>query len=180
MKVAEPWQKAEIPGPKKALIITKPEIVAAMVKRAKRPLFVVGHEAAEVKVARGKLINYVIRIAKASKAPVVVTAHTTREFLKRRFRPAASMPAVDIANRLQDLEWKGLDGAGPYDLALFAGIPYYMEWVILSGLKHFSPRLKTVCLDRFYQPHATWSFPNVSLEDWHKYLKVIVDRLGGK
>ena len=180
MKVAEPWQKAEISGPKKALIITKPEIVVAMVKRAKRPLLIVGHEAAEVKVSRGKLINYVIRIAKASRAPVVVTAHATREFVRRRFRPAAWMSAVDIANRLQDPEWMGLDGMGPYDLALITGIPYYMEWVILSGLKHFAPSLKTICLDRFYQPHATWSFPNVSPEDWHKYLKVIVEKLRGK
>ena len=44
---AEPWQTAEIPGPKKALVITKPEVVAAMIKRAKHPVLVVGHKAAE-------------------------------------------------------------------------------------------------------------------------------------
>ncbi|MFQ5822105.1 MAG: carbon monoxide dehydrogenase beta subunit family protein, partial [Candidatus Heimdallarchaeota archaeon] len=38
---AEPWQKAEIAGPKKALLILKPEVVVAMVKRAKRPILVV-------------------------------------------------------------------------------------------------------------------------------------------
>ena len=35
---AEPWQKAEIAGPKKALLILKPEVVVAMIKRAKRPI----------------------------------------------------------------------------------------------------------------------------------------------
>ncbi len=177
MATAEPWQTAEIPGPTKALVITKPEIVAAMIKKAKNPILIVGHEAAEIKLGERKPIDYVIRMAKASKAHVVATAHIVKEFLERGFQSSVSMPAVDIANRLQDSEWKGLDGKGQYDLALFIGIPYPMEWNMLSGLKHFAPHLRTISLDRFYQPHASWSFPNLSLEEWRKNLKVIVDEL---
>ena len=177
---AEPWQTAEIPGPTKALVITKPEVVVAMVKRARRPILIVGHEAAAITISEEKLIDYAIRISKAAKTPVVATAHIISEFLKRGFQPAAWMPAVDIANRLRDSEWKGLDGLGQYDLALFMGIPYYMEWVILSSLKHFSSNLKTICLDRFYQPHATWSFPNISVKDWSEGLELIISKLGGK
>ena len=43
----EPWQTAEIAGPKKALLILKPEVVTAMIQRAKRPILIVGHLAAE-------------------------------------------------------------------------------------------------------------------------------------
>jgi len=177
---AEPWQKAEIPGPTKALVITKPEVVVAMVKRAKRPLFIVGHEAVDIALGEEKLIDYAIRIAKTAETPLVATAHIVGDFVKKGFQPAAWMPAVDIANRLQDPSWKGLDGIGQYDLALFMGIPYYMEWLILSALKHFSSNLKTICLDRFYQPHATWSFPNLSHKDWDESLKLIINRLGEK
>ena len=46
---------------------------------------------------------------------------------------------MDIGNRLVDSEWKGIDGKGPHDLALFVGLPYYMELTILSGLKHYAP-----------------------------------------
>jgi acetyl-CoA decarbonylase/synthase complex subunit epsilon len=180
MAIAEPWQTAEIPGPTKALVITKPEIVATMIKRARRPIIVVGHEAAEIKLGERKSIDYVILIAKAAKAPVVATAQTIKEFLERGVQSATSMPAVDIANRLQDSEWEGLDGKGQYDLALFIGIPYPMEWNILSGLKHFAPHLRTMCLDRFYQPQASWSFPNISLKEWQNYLKAIVDELEAK
>ena len=49
------------------------------------------------------------------------------------------MPAVSIGNRLADPHWKGIDGKGPYNLAIFAGLPYQMGWTILSGLKHFAP-----------------------------------------
>lgn len=179
--MAEPWQTAEISGPKKAHVITKPAVVVAMMKRAKRPVLVVGHKAVETELGEEKAIDLAVRFAKAAEIPVVATAHIVGEFIKRDFHPAAWMPALDIANRLKDPEWKGVDDRGRHDLALFMGIPYYMEWLILSGLKHFAYKhLTTISLDRFYQPHATWSFPNVSPEDWHKYLKVIVEKLRGK
>jgi acetyl-CoA decarbonylase/synthase complex subunit epsilon len=176
---AEPWQIAEIPGPTKALVITKPEVVVAMVKKAKRPILIVGHEAVDSDLGEEKLIDYIIRLAKTAKIPVVATAHIVGEFVKRGYSPKAWMPVVDITNRLQDVEWKGLDGKGQYDLALFTGLPYYMEWTILSSMKHFS-NLKTITLDRFYQPHATWSFPNLSKKDWNENLNILLSKIGGK
>lgn len=180
MATAEPWQTAEIPGPKKALVITKPEVVVAMIKRAKRPILVVGHKAVETSLEDKKLIDYMIELSRKAHVPIVATAHIVGEFLKRGYQPAGWMPAVDIANRLADPNWNGLDGGGAYDLALFAGFPYYMEWTILSGLKHFAPNLKTITLDNMYQPHASWSFPNVKVKEWIENLKVIIERLSGE
>jgi len=177
MASAEPWQKAEIPGPKKALVITKPQVVLAMVRRAKRPIIVVGHKAVEEELNGGRPIDYVIEMARNGGITVVATAHIQGEFMKRGFKVDAWMPAVDIANRLVDPDWKGLDGKGGYDLALFIGLPYYMEWLILSGLKHFSKNLKTISIGMHYQPHASWSFPNLSVEDWEENLKAIAEGL---
>ena len=176
---AEPWQTAEIAGPKKALLIMKPEVVVAMIKRAKRPVLVVGHLATETHSETGKMIDYAIRLNKTTGIPVVATAHTAREFVKQGFQPAASMSAMDIGNRLKDSNWKGLDGKGSYDVALFMGLPYYMEFVILSGLKHFSTNLKTISLDRYYNPHATWSFPNLKVEEWNQSFETMINKLGG-
>jgi len=177
---AEPWQTAEVAGPKKALLILKPEVVVAMVKRAKRPILIVGHHAVEDYSDDVKMIDYAIRMSEKAGVPIVATAHTISEFIKRDLKTATSMPAMDIGNRLADPEWKGLDGKGPYDLALFMGLPYYMEFVILAGLKHFSTSLKTISLDRFYNPHATWSFPNLSVKDWNESFEIIVNKLGGE
>jgi len=176
---AEPWQKAEIAGPKKALLMLKPEVVVAMMKRAKRPILIVGHLAAEDYSDDVKMIDYAIRMSKTAGIPVVATAHIISEFVKRDFHSAVCMTAMDIGNRLTDPEWKGLDGGGSYDLALFMGLPYYMEFVILAGLKSFSANLKTISLDRFYNPHATWSFPNLSVKDWDESFEIIVNKLGG-
>nr|NIO20490.1 CO dehydrogenase/acetyl-CoA synthase complex subunit epsilon [Candidatus Aenigmarchaeota archaeon] len=61
-----------------------------------------------------------------------------------------------------------------HDLALILGLPYYMGFVIESGLKSFAySHLKTISLDQYYQPHCNWSFPNISVEEWDKNLNII-------
>lgn len=180
MATAEPWQTAEVAGPRKANVITKPEVAAAMIKKAKRPILVVGHKAAEIKLKDKKLIDYMIELAQKANIQVVATAHIVGEFLKRGHKPAGWMPAVDIGNRLADPDWKGLDGKGSYDLALFVGLPYYMEWTILSGLKNFAPNLKTLTLDNSYQPNASWSFSNTDAKSWAESLKIIIENIGGE
>ena len=174
---AESWQTAEIAGPKKAFIIMKPEVITALLKRAKKPILIVGHLGTEKETEYATMIDYAIRLVKAFKLPIVTTAHTAKEFVSKGLLPDASMSAMDIGNRLQDQTWKGLDGQGPYDLALFLGLPYYMEFVILSSLKHFSKNIKTISLNRFYNPHATWSFPNLSVKKWDENIEKILINL---
>ena len=177
---AEPWQTAEIAGPQKANVIPKAEVVAAMIKRAKRPILVVSYLSTKTNKDTGKMIEYAIRMNKACGIPIVATAHTIKDFVKQGFNQATQMNAMDIGNRLKDPTWNGLDGKGPYDVALFMGLPYYMEFVILSGLKHFSKNLKTISLDRYYNPHASWSFPNLKTEEWNLSIETIINNLGGK
>lgn len=179
MAVAEPWQKAEIPGPKKALVITKPAVVTAMIKRAERPILIVSHKALETELDKEKYVDSLIRLARAGKIATVAAAHIVGEFKRRGFEPTAWMSIMDIGNRLVDPEWTGLDGEGQYDLALFTGFQYYMEWLVLSGLKSFAPNLKTISLDRFYQPNASWSFPNLSEQEWSEHINTVINDLRG-
>ncbi len=180
MATADPWQKAEIAGPTKALIITKPEVVVALIKRAKRPILIVGHEAPEIEIGDKKLLDYAIAISQTGNIPLVATAHIVGNFIKKGFQPVATLSAVDISNRLTDPEWKGVDGNGQYDLAIYMGMTYYFENILFSSLKHYSQNLKTISLDRYYHPHASWSFPNLPEKDWVQSLEVIISKLGGE
>ena len=175
----EPWQCAEISATKKANPITKPEVAVAMIKKAKRAILVVGSYAVERYMEGRPLIEYLIDFANASKVPVVATAHIVGEFIKRGYTPAGFMSAMDIGNRLVDPEWQGLDGNGPYDLAMFVGMPYYMEGLIICGLKHFAPDLKTMTLDNLYHAHASWSYPNATLDEWAANLTVMTSKFKG-
>src|SRR4030067_966480 len=108
----EPWQCAEVSAAKKANPITKPEGAVAMIKRAAHPILVVGSNAIERWMEGKQLIEYLIDFARASKVPVVATAHMVSEFLKRGYEPTGYMSAMDIGNRLVDSEWQGIDGKG--------------------------------------------------------------------
>ena len=173
----ESWQRAEIPGPKKALVISKPEVVSAMVKRADRVLLVVGSEAPNVETKDGDLVDSAIRLGRSGRVQVAVTGHLIGEYIKRDFKEAFSIPLFNLGDRLRDPEWKGLDGEGPYGLVLFFGFSYYYEWLLLSGLKSFAPHLRTISLGRFYQPNASWSFPNTLPEEWKEDLDKIIEDL---
>lgn len=179
MAIIEPWQIAEISGPKKAAVISKPEVIDAMIKRSKHPIMVVGHLAAKIVINDKKMIDYLIGLGKARNIPIIATGSTNRELLDKGYTQATIMPAVDVGQRLSDRAWKGLDGKGPYDLAIFAGLPYYMEWTILSNLKHFAPQMKTITLDTVYQPNASFSFSNISTKEWVESLNAIIGHKEG-
>lgn len=175
----EPWQCAEIASTKKANPIQKPEIAVAMIKKAAHPLLIVGSNVVTRTLEGKPVIDFIIDLAKASKVPVVATAHIVGEFVKRGYQPAAFMNAIDISNRVVDPSWQGLDGKGHPDLVMYVGLPYYMEALILSGLKHFAPDLKTMTLDNMYHVHASWSFPNANSETWAANLKVMTTQFNG-
>jgi anaerobic carbon-monoxide dehydrogenase, CODH/ACS complex subunit epsilon len=179
MASIEPWQTGEIPGPKKAAVISKPEVIDALLKRSKRPILVVGHLAAGVKAGDKAMVDYLLELGKARDVPIIATGDTNRALLSRGYAQATIMPAVDIGQRLTDPGWKGLDGKGAYDLAMFAGLPYYMEWTILSGLKHLAPHVKTVTLDNKYQPNANFSFANIPTGDWVKHINAVIGQREG-
>jgi acetyl-CoA decarbonylase/synthase complex subunit epsilon len=181
MMSCEPWQCAEIAATKKANPINKPDVAVALIKRAARPILVVGSNATERSLEGKLLIDYLIDFARASNVQVVATAHMVAEFLKRGYEPADFMSAMDIGNRLVDSTWQGIDGKGHPDLAMFVALPYYMESLILSGLKHFAPDLRTMTLDNMFHAHASWSFPNASPKVWAENLTVMTSKFkGGK
>ena len=175
----EPWQCAEIASTKKATPIMKPDVAVALIKKASRPLLIVGSNATERWLEGRQAIEFFIEFANASKVPVVATAHMVGEFIKRGYHPAAFMNAMEIGQRVVDPAWQGLDGKGHPDLVILVGLPYYVESLMLSGMKHFAPDLKTMTLDNMFHVHASWSFPNSSLEEWANNLKVMTSKFNG-
>ncbi len=127
----EPWQCAEIASTKKANPIQKPEIAVAMIKKAARPLLIVGSRVVTQSIGGKSVIDFIIDLANASKVPVVATAHIVGDFVKRGYQPAAFMTAMDISNRIVDRTWQGLDGKGHPNLVMYVGLPYSMESLIL-------------------------------------------------
>ncbi len=159
--MAKPYFPGNVPGIKTAMVVT-PEQAAKLIKRAKRRIVVTGVQLKEVDEA--------IKLADGA----LVVAPNTLQAFKEKGADPAHMNKVNITNLLQDRSaWKGLDGKGSYDLAIYMGSPYYYESQMLSCLKHFSS-CKTMSVSRFYQPNATYSFDNLSEKKWEKALTDLV------
>ncbi len=170
-----PWRRGNVPGSKIALKLTG-EVAGKILKKAKNPLIIVGAEALKTKVGEELLIDYVIKIANLAKIPIVATANTLSAFLERNLKPALSMGSIEITDRLRDPEWS-LDGSKPHEIAVYVGITYQLQSQLLSCLKIFAPHIKTISLDRYYHPNATWSFQNLSEKNWIENLNVLVETL---
>jgi acetyl-CoA decarbonylase/synthase complex subunit epsilon len=179
MMRAEPWQTAEVCGPTKAQELKKTAVVGALLKKANHPLLVVGAHALTEKTQKKSMIDYFIEFSSATKVPIVATANTIRAFKEKGFKDAYSLGAMEVTGRLQDPEWMIAPKKGPHDLVMTYGYPYYMEWLMLSALINFAPQIKTVTLGRYFQPHATWSFPNLKKQKWNDALKEILTLVGG-
>lgn len=159
-----PWQPTVIAGPKQALLVT-PETAELMIKKAKRPLLVLGPL-----VKEEPLLSLSVGIAEKWNLPVVTTADAYKAFKEKGLDPT-SYGIVEIVNLLKDPEWAGVNGEGQHDLVIFAGCIYYIASQGLSTLKHFAPHTKTLTICKFFHSNADASFPNMKDEEWLKYLE---------
>lgn len=175
-----PWQTGEICGPKSAKSLTKATQLQRSFRQTKKPLLIVGSEAVNEKHNEGDMIDYAIALSKAGKMPVIATGGAIKAFISKGFGGAKSMGAMELALYLQDETWTGPQEKGPHDLVLVYGIPYYMQWTLLSATMNFGTHLTTISLARHYQPHADWSFPNMKEKQWHEILDEILEFVGGK
>ena len=173
-----PWQPAMVPGPRQAHVLA-PEMCGKLVKTAKRPIMIVGGDIDRTAPAGLDMVKYVVELADALKAPIVVSPGRFRAFNAAAPGRAVCMGLEAITQRLSDPEWRGVDGAGSYDIAAFVGGVYYFQHLMLSALKSFAPKLKTVSLDRFYHPNAGFSFPNLTEERWVESLQAVAKTVGG-
>jgi len=168
-------QTAEMGGPKQANLLPNPTVAAKLIKNAKHPLLVIGSESTERQTNDGDIIDSAMRVAKNTKIGVVATGHLLGAFRKRGVE-VSSMPLVVLGKYLIDPEWMGFDGEGRYDTVVFIGYPYYMEWLVESGLKSFS-NIRTISLDRTYHPNAQWSLGWMPKPEWREALDTIISSL---
>jgi len=174
-----PWQRYEVPGSTQSTVVTKPAVIAALLKKATHPLIVAAHLAEVPASTAGNPVEIIIRIADAGKIPVITTPSTAPAFRKRGFNPTATLSTMEIGSRLNDPDWSISNDHQHPDLVLFIGFPYIMGWLLQSGLKSFAPKgIRFISIDQRYQPHCTLSFPNLTRDEWVTHLNTIADEVG--
>ena len=162
-------------GIKSARLIEDPEEYGNLIKKAKRPLLVVGPLLLASTDDGKTLMEYALDIAKAADIPICATAQTKGKIVELGIQPDFVYDTVEIVNALKDPEWRGVRKEGNHDLVIFFGIRSDLGNQSLSTLKHFAPHLKTMTLCKHYFPHANYSLPNFKKDaKWQEFLESLI------
>ncbi|MCS7119235.1 MAG: CO dehydrogenase/acetyl-CoA synthase complex subunit epsilon [Archaeoglobaceae archaeon] len=169
--IEQPFDAANIPGPKMATLLERGKPVALAVKRAKHPLLIVGPDITPPMVERVKKF--------AEKGVTVVATGNAIRRLTSAGINARYAVLHELAQFLVDPNWKGFDGKGNYDVVLMMGNLYYHGSQVLAAIKNFAPHIRAISIDRYYHPNAALSFGNLwrKEEDYLALLDEIIAEL---
>ena len=159
-----PFEMAQIPGPEMAKCF-KPVVMGAIIKKAKRPLLVVGAELFDDPIMFDKMIE----IGKMG-IPIAATAHSVKGFVDRGYLENVYQIGLHpLTANLRFPDWMGLDGKGQYDVVIFMGIFYKFANAMFSTLKNFNRDIKRISIDRYYHVNANMTFGNMAFnaDDYH-------------
>ena len=162
------YQCANVSGPHPGKVGTSASVASA-IKRAERPVLIVGSELTN--------LDWALDLAKKQDIPVVATAHVAGVIAEMGAHPDRVLGAIEITNLLKSPEWGGIRGEGQHDLAIFVDVLYYLEAQMLSTLKHFAPHIKTISLTKGHQPNADQSLPNLSEKKMGEFLVGVLEAL---
>lgn len=152
--------------------IVKPEVMAVLIKRAKHPVLITGGRL----LTDSKLTDYAVKIYDRG-VPVIATGASSKPLVERGVKVQSAVFTLHhVTQYMLDGEWMGFDGKGGYDVVAYLGIEPYLLSRMLSALKHFSD-ITTLNIDRFYQPHANFTFPNLFEEEHYSEIEKIINNL---
>ena len=164
-------------GTKAARVIEDHAEYALLIKKATRPLLVVGPRALTMSLDGRPVIDYAADIAKSLNIPVCATAHTRKKLVESGVEPASNYDLVEIINHLKDPQWAGVRKEGNHDLVIFIGVRTDLAEQGLSTLKHYARHLRTMTLCKYYYPNASYSLPNLKDGKWKEFLDGLLTNL---
>ncbi|PKL59257.1 MAG: hypothetical protein CVV33_08775, partial [Methanomicrobiales archaeon HGW-Methanomicrobiales-4] len=95
MAADDAWLRAEMGGTTRASVINKPEVVGALIKRAKRPLFILGHEVSAACPESEALAEFIEGTTRACRIPVLGTSHSVKELISKGIKTHAIMGGME-------------------------------------------------------------------------------------
>lgn len=168
-------------GTRPAVALGSASEYAALIKRAERPLLVLGPGVLAGSLGGRGLLDWALDIARAGGMPVCATAHVKGGMMSLGAKPDSESDAVEVLIQLADPAWQGVRKQGNHDLVIFLGFRADFGNQGLSALKHFAPHLKTMTLCRYLYPNADYGLPNLRRdEDWQRFLEDLLSCLKEK
>lgn len=149
----------------------RPKVIARLASRAENPVLITGGKI----LGDEKLLNYALEI-NSKGIPIIATGASSKPLIENGVELESKVFTLHhVTQYMLDKEWNGFSGK-PYDRVLYLGIEPYLLSRMLSAMKHFSD-ITTLSIDRTYQPHASFTFPNLEEEEHYKMLEELISEL---
>jgi|Deesub1362A_J573_1020465.scaffolds.fasta_scaffold01899_4 acetyl-CoA decarbonylase/synthase complex subunit epsilon len=170
MRYEVPFDVADIQIERSTIV--KPNVMATLTKRAENPILITGGRL----LRDARLLRYAVKIYDKG-VPIIATGASSKPLIENNVDVQSKVFTINhVTQYMLDREWMGFDEKGGYDVVLYLGIEPYLLSRMLSALKHFS-EIMTLNIDRFYQPHATYSFPNLVEEEHYRMIEEFIEEL---
>ena len=154
-------------------MIVTPDETAKLLKGEKRRLLVAGSLCGNIELGGKTLLDYMVDIAKLTETPIAATGSTMFQLKDVKEIRAKKMMAADLVNFLRVEKWEEPLTPEKPELLVFSG--YYPE--VLRMLISTITDQKTMVLDNRCFNNATYSAPDLSLEEWADFMNTLVDNL---
>ncbi len=172
------WDVNVLTGTKPARIVEDPAQWASIIKRSRRPLYILGPDTLDRNIGDKLFLRYCLDVAEAGKLPICATAHVQKKMEGFGVQPDSPYDIIEIINHLKDPQWQGVREEGNHDLIMFTGVRCDLAERGLATLKHFAPHLKTMALCRFSHPNADFALPVIRRDaKWQEYFDGLIASL---
>ncbi|MFH7859593.1 MAG: carbon monoxide dehydrogenase beta subunit family protein, partial [Candidatus Aenigmatarchaeota archaeon] len=94
--MAESWQKAEVPGPIKALLLNNPKVVAEYLKKANRSVIIIGDKILEIEKEGYKILDLIKKLSNKINAEIVTSSPKIIEEMREKNINARIMPSIEF------------------------------------------------------------------------------------
>jgi CO dehydrogenase/acetyl-CoA synthase epsilon subunit len=158
----EYWLFGDIPpGPVKAYVITDIKHIPEIIKKYRTKLFAIGSDIAKLcELTSFDLVDKLISIAESSNASISTSSPIVVKALDRK--------GVKNYEITFPLELVQRVSKRSIELVVLVGYPYAYEWLLLNYLKHYAINTKTLSLEPYSQPNATWTLTSLPLSLWYR------------
>jgi len=153
-------------------MIATPVEIAKCLKEDKNKLLLTGALCDNLEIGGRGLLEYAAEIAEMADIPVAATGNTIAGLVGKNIK-TKKMLASDDVNYMRVEKWEAPIAAERPETLIFIG--YYPGFLnmMLTSLKD----TKTVSLDNVSLNETTLSPPDLSLDDWAKFLDDVIGEL---
>ncbi|MFX1511091.1 MAG: carbon monoxide dehydrogenase beta subunit family protein [Promethearchaeota archaeon] len=160
-----PWQIGNVPGPTVAKSLQSKTFTRLMKKSS---VFVIGTKIGD-ESEEGEFLRKISKIIASKGIPIVASLSSEKLLTEQGVEVKLAMNLPTLTKKLAEEDWDNLGFEA--EIIAISGFHYYYQSQAFSAIRNNSETLKTISLDPYFSPNATFSSPTIvknKLPEWYE------------